>query len=442
MPSELRRVADDAGVEFTLDTEIARGNQGAVYRVAGYPEYAIKLLDRPSDLERIATVRRLPLDGLPVAAPLTLIRSGGFGYLMRLASDMTAAREPYLPRVFGPRETKTEWYASTGGLKRRLAIAANMAGSIAALHERGLAYVDLNPNNVMVSNDLTRTETWLIDTDNVTSRSNPRWDIRGFPGYMAPERARRPDSPPSTLADAYTLAIHVFRMLVMQHPLEGVAADDVDGDTAQQLMDQGELPYVADPQDLSNHLAQQSFPAGIFPLVMSGRMRKLAEQTFGAGRLDPTQRPGSARWREVLFNALDNVIDCPNGCGWTYFRLQAKCPSCGTPTGATTLITVYPAAEEQSLPARDTLAASPNRDTTVMPRHLWGRFEQPDPVVIFRPVSSGFEVSAQDETQIVDSSGKCVTSIPKPEGDKVYHLRLEVAGRPSRFLAIRSVQPA
>lgn len=441
MPSEQRRVTDDAGVEFTLDTKIAEGAQGAVYRVAGHPEYAIKLLNRPEDLDQIAAVRRLPLDGLRVAAPLTLIRNGGFGYLMRLASDMTPIREPYLPPEFGSRITNAEWYAGTGGLRRRLAIAANMAGSITALHERGLAYVDLNPNNVMVSDDLARTETWLIDTDNLTSRADPRWEILGFPGYAAPERAKR-GSPPSTLADTYTLAIHVFRMLVMRHPLEGVATDALDGDTAQQLMDRGELPYVADPADQSNQLPPRIFPAALFPLVLSGRMRKLAERTFVAGRLDPTKRPGSAQWREVLFSALDNVIDCPTGCGWTYFRLQVKCPNCGAPTEATTLVTVYPAAEEQPLPARDTLVASQNLDTAVTPRHLWGRFEQPDPVVIFRPVALGFEVSAQDEAQVVDGSGKSVSMIPKPNGDRVYRLRLDVSGRPSRFLTVRSVQPA
>lgn len=99
---------------------------------------------------------------------------------MRLASDMTPIREPYLPSEVGPRETNAAWYLSTGGLKRRLAIAANMADSIAALHERGLAYVDLNPNNVMVSDDPGRTETWLIDTDNLTSRTDPKWDLLGF----------------------------------------------------------------------------------------------------------------------------------------------------------------------------------------------------------------------------------------------------------------------
>ena len=440
MLSELDRVTDDAGVEFVLGQKIAEGAQGAVFRVEGHPGYAIKLLDRPEDLYRIAAVRRLPLEGLSVAAPLTLIRTGGTGYLMRLASDMTPIREPYLPREFGARETNANWYRQTGGLRRRLAIAANMARSIAALHERGLAYVDLNPNNVMVSDDLSRVETWLIDTDNLTSRSNPKWDILGFPGYAAPERTRR-NAPPSTLADTYILAIHVFRLLVLRHPLEGVAADSFDGDGARERMDRGDFAYVDDPQDQSNQLPPRSFPAGIFPLVMSGRMRRLSEQTFTDGRLEPAKRPGSARWRDVLFSALDNVVDCPNNCGWTYFRLQKNCPNCGTITAATALITVHSAANEHRLAARDSLVAASSHETAIVPRHLWGRYDQPDPVVTFRPVRGGFEIDAHDEARVTDGTGKTVSKIPRPTGADVYRVRLDAPGRPARLLAVRSVQP-
>ncbi len=442
MPSELDRVTDDAGVEFVLGQKIAEGAQGTVFRVEGHAGYAIKLLKRPEDLDRIAAVRRLPLEGLSVAAPITLIRTGGTGYLMRLASDMAPIREPYLPREFGARETNADWYRQTGGLRRRLAIAANMARSVAALHERGLAYVDLNPNNVMVSDDLGRAETWLIDTDNLTSRSTPRWDIVGFPGYVAPERARRKGVPPSTLADTYTLAVHVFRLLVLRYPLEGVGADNLDGNDARAQMDRGDLAYVDDPQDRSNHLPPRSFPAGIFPLVMSGRMRGLSRQTFTDGRLEPVKRPGSARWRDVLFSALDNVVDCPADCGWTYYRLQKSCPSCGTATEATALITVYPAADAQPLEARDSLVAAAGGETSLAPRHLWGRHDQPDPVVTFHPVRGGFEVEVHGEARLTDGAGKAVSKIPRPTGSEVYRVRLEAPGRPARVLAIRSVRPA
>ena len=85
---------------------------------------------------------------------------------------MTPLREPYLPHEFGRNETAS-WYLSTGGLRRRLAIAARIADTVTILHALALAYVDLNPNNVMISEDLSRDETWLIDTDNLTSMSTP-----------------------------------------------------------------------------------------------------------------------------------------------------------------------------------------------------------------------------------------------------------------------------
>src|SRR5688572_25143461 len=93
MRSDATPITDDAGVDFTLGPMIAKGGQGAVYRVEGYPEVAIKLLERPEDLERIKRVRRLPLDGLPVAAPVTLIQGRRTGYTMRLASDMGPLRK-------------------------------------------------------------------------------------------------------------------------------------------------------------------------------------------------------------------------------------------------------------------------------------------------------------------------------------------------------------
>lgn len=442
MPSEPQpqpqRVVDDTGVEFILGQKIAKGGQGTVFRVEGHPGYAIKLLNRREDLERIAAVRRLPLDGLPVAAPLTLIRTGGAGYLMPLASDMKPIREPYLPRDFDQRETNAAWYRQTGGMRRRLVIAANMARTIAALHERGLAYVDLNPGNVMVSDDLNRAETWLIDTDNLTSRSAPNPDILGFRGYFAPERKRR-NAPPSTLADTYILALHVFRLLVLRHPLEGIAAENLDGSEAQERMDRGDFPYVGHPQDRSNQLPPRQFPAALLPLVMSGRMRGLAERTFGDGKLEPARRPGSARWRDVLFNALDNTVDCPDSCGWTYFRLLKSCPNCGAVTLEPAVITVYSTAGEQPLAARDSLVASTRLPTAILPRHVWGRHDQDDPVVTFRPVRGGFELNAHDEVQATDASGRAVSWIPRPTGTEEYRVRLDAPGHRARLLALRSI---
>lgn len=441
MPSDPARVTDVAGVEFTLGEPIAEGAQGTVYRVVRHPDYAIKLLKREHDLKRIATVRRLPLDDLAVAAPLTLIREGGAGYVMRLAGDMKPLREPYLPRQFGARKNAA-WYLNTGGLRRRLAIAANVARTLAELHARGLAYVDLNPNNVMVSDDLQRDNTWLIDTDNLTSLSDPRSEILGFPGYLAPERNPRKASPPSTLADAYSLGLLVFRMLVLAHPLMGRATDEMEGDAAEDMADRGTLPYVDDPRDDSNRLQEGLLPAGLFGFVLSGRLKELCRDTFGPGRLDPTKRPGSSRWRDVLHTALDNLVECREGCGWTFYRLRPRCPNCGATAGSTVLVTVYGGNLEQPLAARDSFVLSPQMDVDLLPRHAWGRHTTDDAVVTFHPERGGYSVLSHGESRVLGASGRDVRRLPTPHANEVVRVRLETPGLPDRVLALRSIGAA
>lgn len=428
-----------------LGEEIARGAQGTVYRVDGQPGFAIKLLERETDLARIEEVRRLPLDSLPLAAPTSLIRDGGFGYLMPLASDMNPLREPYLPREFGPRETGSiDWYRNTGGIRRRLALAANVAQSLAALHERGLAYVDLNPNNVMISDDVSREETWLIDTDNLTSRANPKWEIIGFPGYAVPERVTK-KAPPSTLADAYTLAILTFRLLVLSHPLEGQAAESLDGDAAAAAINTGALAYVGDPTDESNRLPTRRLSAKLFALALSGRMQQLFLETFGVGKLNPLARPGSARWRDALWLAHDNVVECADGCGWSYFRLLRQCPACGRETPPVVLATVFPEWGETEWAdvdpqARDSLTLSLHRSTPVGERQLWGGYASKDPLLTFTPVGKGFELGAREGVHVTDGAGKRVERIPYPENRKEYRVRVETSGRPARTLRITSIE--
>ncbi|WP_159599053.1 protein kinase domain-containing protein [Agromyces humi] len=449
MPSDIRTgslVRDDTGIEYVLGDVIGKpGAQGIVYRVEGQPGFAIKLLKRESDLARIEAVRRLPLDGLRLSQPLSLIRDGGTGYLMPLAGDMKPLADPYLPREFGPRETSgVDWYRDTGGLRRRLAIAANVAQCLASLHERGLAYVDLNPNNVMVSDDVYRDDTWLIDTDNLTSRANPKWDIVGFPGYAVPERVTR-KAPPSTLADAYTLAIVAFRMLVLRHPLEGAAADALDGDEAADAINTGLLAYVGDLVDDSNRLPARSMSSKLFELALSRRIHGLLRETFADGRLDPLKRPGAGRWRDALWLAHDNVVDCAARCGWSYFRLVRSCPACGAATQPVVLATVFPAWGETEWAdvdpqARDSLTLSSDRPTELGERHLWGAYRSTDPQVTFRPVSKGFELSASEGLHVTDGAGKKVARIPYPETRKEYRVRIEASGRPTRTIRITAVE--
>ena len=438
MLSEGDRVIDDAGVEFTLGSVIAKGGQGKVFRVVGLPDHAIKLLARPEELGGLEAVRRLPLDGLAVAPPLTLIRTGDHGYVMRLAGEMTPLREPYLPTEFGPANTAS-WYGLTGGLRRRLALVARVADTLSALHGRGLAYLDLNPNNVMVSSDLSRDEAWLIDTDNLTSITQPISKILGFPGYIAPERMRR--RPPTTLSDAYSLAALVFRLLVLEHPLKGVATLGLDAHTVNDGVNRGLYPYVAHPEDSTNRLSKGSLPGKLLELTLSGRLTSLCQRTFVDGLHEPTKRPGTARWRDVLHSALDNVLVCGSGCGWTYYRTSAACPNCGVAAGTVPLLTVYGGDFEQPTAGRDSLVLSAHAPTAVLPRQLWGTYGDREPVLIMTPDKKGFTVKASNDVALRDERGKAVKALRLPISGELARVRVTAPDRPDRLLTLRALEP-
>lgn len=64
-------------------------------------------------------------------------------------------------------------------------------------------------------------------------------------------------------------------------------------------------------------------------------LRTIFAPTASAGSsiVEPTRRPGMARWAEHLHRAADNTLRCP-ACGGSYFRTGAQCPWCETPRPA------------------------------------------------------------------------------------------------------------
>ena len=438
--SEVRYVVDEADVEYQLGEPIAKGGQGVVHRVVGQPNLAIKLLFGPESLDRIADVRRLPLDGLNIAGPTTLLRGERPGYVMRLARDMTTLTDAYLPGQFGHGHDAA-WYRDSGGLRRRLAVAARMADLIVALHDRALAYVDLNPNNVLVSEDLALAETWLIDTDNLTSAYGAASRVMGLRGYLAPERSRpHALGPPSTLADAYSLAVTAFKMLFLSHPLAGTASEDLEAEEARDRVDAGEFDYIGPAENSANSPASP-LTSALLPVGMTGRLAETARRTFVAGKLSPQHRPGAAAWRDALYSAWDNTVACAGGCGWTMYRNTETCPLCSTPVGRTLVASIHVADQDPS-PASQihVLALSQGRPTEIDSRHLWGSSEGIEAVVTLNPRSQSVEVRGEGDAEVSNAAGKPAKNVRLPAND-VRQLRVTVPGRPARLLALRWTGP-
>ena len=361
----LKPLVDEYDNVHQMADELARGGQGVVYRTKDadlavkQPLDAAGQPDKNANLrERFQHVRLLPIPRrIPVSLPLAILRDEP-GYVMRLLNGM----KPFASFDLDGRSKKKledqsqalpQWltkipdkdlalrllhYAQTGSTRRRSLALAKCAAILARLHSAGLVYGDISTNNAFIGEDDT-TDVWLIDADNMRLEL-PSGGVSVYtPGYGAPEVVLgRDQSRPRT--DCWAFAVMTFKLLALCHPFigkkvlepedeeDGWDADPAPNGTATDLNEQafaGFLPFVDDEDDDSNE------GVGGLPrvLVATEGLRRLFQETFGAGRELPHRRPTMAFWTLELARAADQSLDCLE-CGMSHFADEyAQCPYCG-----------------------------------------------------------------------------------------------------------------
>lgn len=322
---DIRIVTDQNGVQYEVEHLLGRGGQGAVYAVKG-GRLAVKIVGNRDSEHRdrlrnqLMHVRRLPLQDLSLAKPLEMLRPPHTGYLMEMLADMVPLKSLIRPGKGEP--ASPAWYIASGGLRRRLLLLAKAAHILSCLHGKGLAYSDPSPGNIFVSSENTVNEVWFIDTDNLRYEADQQVAHNIFtPGYGAPELVRG-RSGVTSLTDAYSMAVIAFQMLTLVHPFIGdwVSAGEPE---LEERAFAGEIPWVEDPAETCNR-ASFGIPR---KWVLSPRLFKIFQRSFGTGRMDPAYRPGCSEISERLYAAADSTIFCPSCKGSYYFNSQS-CPWC------------------------------------------------------------------------------------------------------------------
>ena len=315
-------VHDEQGNPLRLEGELGSGGQGTVWSVENI-KVAVKVLRGARDGRSAATlqgrlraVSRLDLSGIPIARPYAML-GDHTGYVMELLADMTG-----MGLLVRPPEDVATWYQGTGGLRRRLRLLATTAQALSRLHGRAIAYGDVSPSNVLVSDSGLHDQVWLIDPDNLTLVTGASGHLIGTPGYEAPEVAAR-RAGISTLTDAFAFAVLAFHVLVLAHPFKGnlVRANaDLEPDAFS-----GKLPWIDDLNDDRNR-ATDGLPR---PVVLTPGLTRLFRRAFEDGLHEPAARPPMAEWCEKLDAASLATIPC-TGCSGTYYATEGRCPWCGT----------------------------------------------------------------------------------------------------------------
>lgn len=327
-PKKNRTVLDQHGQSYELTGRIGEGGQGVVC-TTNYPNVLVKVAratteeKRASWTNKIRALMRQPLDGLPIAHPQALITQPQPGYVMELMDGLAPMTE--LMQVATDALMSDEGlsgYVKTGGLLRRLKMLARLARVLAELHGRGLAYGDLSPTNVFVSQSLEYAEVWLIDADNVASQSRDCQQGVFTPDYGAPEILRG-ESGINTLTDSWSFAVMAYRILTLVHPFKG---DDVlEGEPErEEAALRGELPWVDHPVDRSNALSI-GLPR---ELTLNAPLRALFERCFNAGLNNLGERPSLNEWADAFETATGHCDQCES-CGSTFFYTSKHvCPFC------------------------------------------------------------------------------------------------------------------
>ena len=317
---------------FRVLKEIGGGGQGNVYMVSEEAElFALKWYNKTSStVQQYEAIEMLVEKGAPSEKfiwPLALVEGDSkdnFGYIMPLIDTKKYTK---LAHYFGG-EIKVKRFEPI------IDACVQMAHGFNELHLSGLCYRDISFGNLFV--DFTDGNILICDNDNVTfDNLTATEDIWGTHGFMAPEVVRG-EKPPSSQTDLFSLAVVIFRMLHLQHPLQGKREYEIEiADFDSMLEIYGVNPvFIYDPIDETNRpvkgkkdMADAYWP--YYPQFIKARFI----EAFTEGLQDPNKRIRESIWIKELAALRGSLMYCYS-CGDQVFYDKTKldkpekCPKC------------------------------------------------------------------------------------------------------------------
>jgi eukaryotic-like serine/threonine-protein kinase len=352
-----------SGSPCRVEEFLGGGGQGEVYRA--------ELLGRPCALkwyyamqatrehhEAIAALVRRGPPSDRFLWPMEIASAAGvpgFGYVMPLRPARFRGIADLVQRQVEP----TYRALTTAGFQ--------LAACYLALHARGLCYRDISFGNAFFDPDTG--EVLICDNDNVAINGDVQGGVLGTPRFMAPEVVRG-EVMPSIDTDLYSLAVLLFYLLTLSHPLEGrreTVADTIDLPSMVRIYGRDPL-FIFDPENDSNRPDTVHHAAALtmWPLYPQF-LRDLFTRAFTTGLRDPQHgRIRENQWRSAMVRLRDAIVYCPS-CGKERFYDDTASAS-GSPAAR-----CWSCSSELRLPPRLQLGnhrVMLNHDTAIFPHHI------------------------------------------------------------------------
>lgn len=288
---------------ITIKSYIAQGGQGEVYKVSymGH-DYALKWYSKyiPSQ-EFYDNLLNNVKNGSPGEhflwpRAVTARYKGTFGYVMEL---IPPEYEEYSAFLLG-----TVRFANWSML---IKAALNIVESFFILHSKGYSYQDLNEGGFFINPK--NGDVMICDNDNVAPFGK-NLGVKGMPKYMAPEVVTN-RTRPNTHTDRFSLAVILFRLFYIDHPLEGqyTIQFPLTDDIGAELFGENPL-FIYDPNDIKNRPDAFAHPNVIsrwnmFPPDLNITFIK----AFTSGMKNINGRITEAQWIETLIKVRSMLIN-------------------------------------------------------------------------------------------------------------------------------------
>lgn len=365
-----------SGQPCRVERFLGGGGQGEVYRAewAG-GAFALKwyfpntaTADQRAALEELVNndPARWPVPSDRFLWPLDIAEAPsvkGFGYLMKL-------REPQYKSLLDLMAGRID-----PSFRTLTTVGLQLADSFHKLHAAGLCYRDISFGNAFF--EPTTGEVLICDNDNVAPNRSAKGGVLGTPDFMAPEIVRG-DAAPSRQTDLFSLAVLLFYVFHLSHPLYGkriLGIKCLDLPARTKLCGTAPL-FIFDPKDTSNCAVDRSIdPLGeaganalVYWPIYPGYFRDTFMAAFTKGIHDPDHgRVMEGEWRLVLSRLRDAIFYCSH-CGKENFFDDESGPG-----KSATALQCWSCRKQPKLPYRLALSRSTimlTHDAKLYPHHV------------------------------------------------------------------------
>lgn len=354
-------------LQLTVSTQPAHeGGEASLYpSVDG--RYVVKIYHRAGDekvglLEQIIHLGAdLGMDARWFAWPLAIVHRVGGGRCTGVVTRRVPETHVPLQRLIASAVDAAAQFRQGRTWLDTLSVAWGIARAVRAIHSKGMAHADLHFKNVLV--DEVTNDVVLIDLDGLVVRGFLPPQVKGMPGFMAPEIVMG-KATTGELSDRHSLAVLLLWTLLYRNVMAPRRRyDELDAARDEALAYGAYACFSENGADRRNWIPQIGMPlfrGGLLSYrMLPPEIQHLAERALIAGLHDASSRPHAGEWEEALAAASFGVAMCracrQSACYPYWLPLEQRaCAFCGAAVAdrAPAVLEVESGEGEMTRPAR------------------------------------------------------------------------------------------